>query len=262
MNEARYERRPRAQFTTAFLSLLVFGLAIYAFLSSPFFKVSKVRVTGAKVLSSEEVVILTGVTANDNIFRLSASKVAKRVMGSPRIASVSVTKRFPSTLEVRVLERRPVVLIPYSTYYLDVDGLGVPVSMVSDLASSRLPLLTGRPLLAVSLGRAVNDADFREVVTIPASLRDDTLSRLSEIDGDNLNDVVLYTIDGVRIRWGAPEANRRKATILDSILASLDDGSLVSTNIDISSPGTPVISGKLADEKSLDIKGNPPRPLN
>ena len=230
-------------FASAFLGLLVAGLAGYAFMNSPFFSITKVQVKGTVELSGEEVVLISRVTSRDNIFRINLAKVHARIAQSPRIESVVVRRMYPSTLSVAVVERRGVSLLPYGDYFLELDEHGVPTSIIEEFSRSRLPVITGRRPAGVSLGKPVRDADLIEALRVPAGLSQSTLAALSEVRADNINDIVLYTSNGVRIRWGAAIEEKGKSALLDSIISSLATGEVKARYIDISVPNMPVIAG-------------------
>ena len=240
--DSRRAKPGKTGFISLLLALLVAGLAGYAFMSSPFFSVSKVEVRGNLQLSSEELVFLSQVTSRDNIFRLNLQRVRKRIGQSPRIESVTVARHYPSTLRLTIVERRGVALLPYSNYFLELDGHGVPISIVEEFTRSRLPLISGHRPAGVSLGKVVRDADLVAALRVPASLSPDTLAALSEIRAADLNDIVLYTTKGVRVRWGAVMEPEGKAELLDSIVASLSTGQVKARYIDISVPNMPVVA--------------------
>lgn len=230
-------------FISVFLGMIVIGLAGYAFLNSPFFKVSKVEVIGAVTYSSEEILMLSGINTNDNILKIRPKAIASRLADKPKIKSVTVRRILPSTLQITLKEREAIALFPYSTYFLEIDREGVPITIVEDISKSRLPLITGIRASGVKLGRPISNKEFLSILRVPASLSKSARNSLSEIHAESTDDIVIYSTNGVKIHWGEAKVNSRKANIFDEIMASLPNKELKTAYIDISVPESPVIAG-------------------
>lgn len=91
----------------------VVGLGWLA-VQSPLLDVDRIRVDGAEHLSAAEVRRTTGVDRRDALLLVDPGAVSRRVERLPWAASVSVHRRLPGTLTVRVTERRPVAWAPLS----------------------------------------------------------------------------------------------------------------------------------------------------
>src|SRR5687767_13404311 len=86
------------------------------------FRVRAVRVEGVRNLSAEEVGQIAAVPADANLWD-DLEPVAARVRAHALVRDVSVVRRLPATLVVRVTEREPVALLPTPTLELvDRDG--------------------------------------------------------------------------------------------------------------------------------------------
>jgi hypothetical protein len=80
----------------------------YWFLNSPGFYISKVELTGNRLLQSEEVVKVTGVD-KINVFGLNEEEVAAKIKTLPYILQASVSKALPDKLAVTVTERKSIL---------------------------------------------------------------------------------------------------------------------------------------------------------
>lgn len=151
-----------------------------------FFRVRKVEIRGAVYLTPAEVLAKLRVDSNANVWDNPAPLTA-RLMTHPQILSVTVTRKLPGTLVVRVQENLPVALVPNAKGFAVIDGRGQPLPI--DPAATRLDL----PILAVrdtAIARLL--AELR--VGYPT-----LFGRVSEVRRQGRNEL-LVRLPAVRVR--------------------------------------------------------------
>ncbi|MEJ7808852.1 MAG: FtsQ-type POTRA domain-containing protein [Gemmatimonadaceae bacterium] len=77
-----------------------------------YFRVRRVEVVGTRFLPASEVLARLDVDTAASIWRELAS-LERRVAQLPQVESVSIARRLPATLVVRVRERPPIALLPF-----------------------------------------------------------------------------------------------------------------------------------------------------
>src|SRR4051812_20178292 len=94
----------------------VLGLAVLAplalmswvLLASPLLAVRTVTVTGTDRLTPAQVRAAADVVRGTPLARVDAARIARRVEGLRQVSAVHVSRGWPSTLRLRVVERQPV----------------------------------------------------------------------------------------------------------------------------------------------------------
>lgn len=109
--------------------------------TSPFFTIAQVNITGQKILAGQNLENLMGPVRGENIFNIDLKDITEKLNSHPWIKSVSVTRRFPKSLFIRIEERIPYARIQFDKIYL-VDNFGILLSP-STPEYSELPLITG-----------------------------------------------------------------------------------------------------------------------
>jgi cell division protein FtsQ len=102
----------------------------------PWFDASRIEVAGARLLAPHEVVSASGVRIGASIWTDPAAWEAA-LRRHPVVADATVERRLPSTLRIRVREKRPVALVAAGTLrpataageLLPVDPVRVPVDL-------------------------------------------------------------------------------------------------------------------------------------
>jgi len=148
------------------------------------FRVRAVRVEGLRNLSAEEVERVAAVPAQANLWD-DPEPVAARVRAHALVREVSVVRRLPATLVVRVSEREPVALMPTPTLEpVDREGHRLPL----DPARLRLDLPVLRP--------GGSSAAARAPAAIAPAARE--IARLAEADPSFWANVSVVSAEGSR----------------------------------------------------------------
>jgi cell division protein FtsQ len=98
--------RERRTGALAALALVLVGLGGWLVVNSPVFAVRHIRVLGNLTLTADEVTSLSGASTGDNLFRVSPDDMEESLLRNPWVADVRVEREWPSTIVLRVVERR------------------------------------------------------------------------------------------------------------------------------------------------------------
>src|SRR5690606_38583652 len=97
------EHPDRIRVGLALLALLAV-VGLYAFLQSPFFAITEVRVVGAAKIEPETLIERAQVRVGDNVLHVDLQAVASRLASHPRIQRAAVVRELPGVLELIVTE--------------------------------------------------------------------------------------------------------------------------------------------------------------
>ncbi len=120
--------------------------------------VDRVVVQGHRRLSVEALDTLRGSVRGESLLLVDLQEFRARALESPWVAAVTVRRRFPSTLEVQIVEREPVAIARLGQQLFLVDGSGVIIAQYGPQhADFDLPIVDGMALPDPS-GRGPRDA--------------------------------------------------------------------------------------------------------
>lgn len=208
------------------LSVLLVGGAGAAAYFSPVLAVRSVEVETGPTVPEEMVRAVVGVEPETPLLQVSTFAVASRVAELPKVAEVSVTRSFPSTLRVVVTERVPAV------FYENLAG---PHLMDADAVTFAIePPPEGIPQLVVDSPGA-EDAETRAALDVLESLSPDMRVQVVELRADTPADVRLRLEDGREVIWGSSAETARKARVANALLTQ--PGQVY----DVSSPELPTV---------------------
>lgn len=185
-----------------------------------------VTVAGTRELVPDQVERVAAVPPGLPLARQDLDAIARRATTLPEVSSARVTRDWPHTVHVAVVEREPLLGVarPDGILLVDREGVGfatrtaLPDGVVrADVDPDNRPLLLQLGSVALALPTEVR----ADVASIAAAGRDDIVLRLDS---------------GVTVSWGDASESPLKAQVVTALLERRPK-----TSIDVSSPHTPAI---------------------
>ena len=125
---------------TIILIGILIGTLIYILLS-PLFNIKDVTVTGNNKLSREEIVSLSEIRTEENIFKTSKNDIKNRIKTNPYVENVKIRRKLPDKVEIIVVERVATYMLPFANSYVYINNQGYMLEITSQKAN--LPIITG-----------------------------------------------------------------------------------------------------------------------
>lgn len=224
-------RRRRIIWLSAIGGLLVLAAACVGVAYTPIMAVRDIQVEGARLVSSDLIVRDLDGQLGTPLPLVDQSAIKAALVKYPLVQSYSVESRPPSTLVIRIVERRPVGVIANGDSFDLVDVAGVVLS-----TSPTRP--EGYPLM-VFTGDS-SSAGFTAAASVLRSLPDDVLSTVDEVTATTVDDVTLTLAgNGAIVAWGSAEDSAAKAVALAKLMVAYPPESVA--RYDVSSPESVVI---------------------
>ncbi|GAB3343828.1 cell division protein FtsQ/DivIB [Modestobacter lapidis] len=225
----RLDPRRRWLVRAAVLAVVV-ALAGWVVLASPLLAVRSVQVDGVSTLSADLVVEAAGIGPGTPLVRVDTAAAAARVAGLPQVAAVEVTRGWPQTVVVTVVERVPVAVVEDAGSRALVDREGVLFDTITgDPPPGVVPLTVADP----GPDDAATTAALGALVSLPRDVR----AQVTGVSATSADDVTLTLTDGRTVLWGTADQTDRKARVLDGLLDQIDAGTLEPAGtLDVSTP--------------------------
>ena len=235
---ARPRRRPvRRNRRPVQLAVVVAALVavVWLLLVGPVLGVRSVQVDGVRTLPAGQVREAAGIAPGTPLLRVDLDAARARVARLPQVASAKVTRGWPHTVVVTVVERAPVAVVgePGRRTLVDADGVlfdtisGAPPAGVVPLDVAAPGPRDPATMAALTAIEALSTQLRRQVASVAATTPDD---------------ITLTLTDGMLVRWGGPEKSGRKGDALEAVIGQLAKGALdPATTIDVSAPEAVVL---------------------
>lgn len=196
-----------------FVVLPVVLLVALIFLAShtvqTLFRVRSVVITGNEHLTDEELKGMAGISTDENLFRMSSSRISSKLAASPWIRSVAVRKEFPDRLLIQITEAEPFALLDMKGKLFIVDDRGTMLEELRNIAVPFLPVILSNPYQEKEA--------FLEAITLAKAIKNTgSLSRKDHIEIiSHKPQEMSVNIDGLVVKIGAGEYEDKLARLAD-----------------------------------------------
>lgn len=217
-------RRNLRRLLRGIIFLVVSAAVISFFVYVPFFTLNEIRLEGAKYLTEEDILRIGDIYMGEQLFKLETDVVQSRLSKDVRIEEVSVRRRLPHTLEIKIKERRPLATIICNYGYLDLDHNGTIIDSYKAIKTMQIPMITGAAVRDLYIGDTIDDEIVKKILEFLERLNEETLNMLSEIAIVEADYIVMYTATdrAVQIRIGKLERLDEKARLTEDFLRDLE----------------------------------------
>jgi cell division protein FtsQ len=217
------------------VAVLALGAVAWVLWGSPLLAVRTVQVDGVTTLPAEQVRETAGIAEGAPLLRVDVAAVRQRVAQLPQVRSVEVTRGWPSTVVVTVVERTPVAVVGPPGRRSLVDARGVLFDTITgDAPDGVVPLDVASP--------GPDDPPTRAALGALTALPADVRKKVAGAAATSAEDVSLTLADGTAVRWGTPEQTPAKAAALAGVLEQIAGGALEPAGtIDVSTPDAVVL---------------------
>ena len=204
----------------AFLILTVFG---YLFL--PYFYFENAIVLGETSLSKKEILELSKIDKDNNIYKISLKAAEGNIKSNPYIKDIKIKRKFPKTLVFSIKQRFESAIIPVTKDYAIIDEEGVVLKIQTDVAAMQKPIISGIKPVKVQLGKKIpieNEEQFTAILSmISVSQNARLLESISDINLKNLENIYMTTSNGITVLLGDGSGLNDKMLRLNKILVDL-----------------------------------------
>jgi cell division protein FtsQ len=221
----RRQRRRRLRLTAIVAGVVALvGALIWVIGFSPVLAADAVEVTGVEELTPDEVVAAAQVPLGEPLIRLDTGAVVARLQELPLVASAQVVRHLGGTVELRIVERRPVYAQLTGGTISLVDAAGRDYAVVATLPEGLLPVTLATPTERLR-------ADLAQVVTaLPEALR----AQPTGLSATSVDHIELLLASGATVFWGSSDQSAFKGEVASALIVGV-----AASYYDVSSPSHP-----------------------
>ncbi|WP_276945497.1 cell division protein FtsQ/DivIB [Dialister micraerophilus] len=209
-----------------FIIIIVVSLL---FLPIPF---GNLTVTGNDIIKTEDIFFEAEIKKPINIFQIRTSNVEKRLLNDIRIEEVDVSRQFPFTINIKVKERKPLVIVQGEFCYAILDKTGLVIETETSLKKANHPMITGKKWGNLLLGDTVSESDVLLALKFINSLSEDGVKLFSEINIGNKDNIIAYTRSGIAVKLGNGKNIADQAKLAENMVGDISSRQLSVEYID------------------------------
>jgi len=174
---------------------------------SSLLSVRSVSVAGEALTTTDDVIAAAGIATGVPMSSVDLAAAADRIEGLAPIESATVTRSWPSTITISIVERTPIAVTSSGPAAGVVDAAGVVFAAPA----------AGLPVVALPASAMTTPAGLAAVgvlAQLPAELR----SQVQTVSASSPDSVKLALRGGASVTWGGVNDSVRKVAVLKALL--------------------------------------------
>lgn len=177
------------------LTAIIVAAVVFAMLS-PIFNLKSIEITGNSEITNEQIISLSGIEFEKNIFKINNQKVEKNIKQNAYINDVTIHKRLPNTILIEIQERHPNYMLEYGNGYVYINNQGYMLEISS--IKINMPILEGVSTSKENYkeGNRLDEEDLSKLGTVIKIMNLAQSNKISElitkIDIKDANNYTLY----------------------------------------------------------------------
>ncbi|MFG1806593.1 cell division protein FtsQ/DivIB [Streptomyces sp. NPDC049040] len=218
---------------------VLLGGGTWAVYGSSWFRAERVKVSGAGVLTPQQIQRAAAVPLGGPLVSVDTGAVRKRLLKAlPRLDDVRVHRSWPHTVAVEVTEREPSAILKSGGKFVEVDREGVRFATV-DQQPHGVPLVQLTPDQTASFRHFGTKRLLQAAITVAGRLPESLTGRATAIRVRSYDAITVELTGGRDVMWGSQEDGARKAAVLTALMKAEP----AATHYDVSAPTAPAASG-------------------
>lgn len=147
------------------LIMLLLGATLY-FLMCPLFNIREIKVVGNSKISTNEIISLSEININENIFRIHIGEVKEKIKQNAYIDSVKINRYLPSKIQIEVQERIATYMLEFASAFVYINNQGY----ILEISEQKLevPIIVGykTELENIKPGNRLCEEDLEKLETV------------------------------------------------------------------------------------------------
>ena len=255
-------RLTKALVVLAIVAALGWGIKLgldRTLLDNPDFRLQVVDLNPNQAMDENELVRLTGLDLNANLFRISVKDLTKRLALRPEVESVTVERNLPGTLVVRLTARTPQVWVAcpdadlpaerkVGALLMDRNNIVYPCPARQFEIAAALPIvvLKAGSQSSIRIGSKLVHSELthcRRLLAAALEAAPDSVPWIDTIQQAKEWSLLLTTTDGTAATFGLDDHARQVANLLAARAHSRNSGYAIATINLIPKENVPITVG-------------------
>jgi cell division protein FtsQ len=219
-----------------------------------------VQLVGSKHLTGADIERAAHIGSDTNLLLLSTARVVRDTEGLSWVQRAHVERSLPGTVRVRVVERKPVmVLVQGSTRWL-IDQAAHVIAPAAGGGHGHLPTLAGVHAPVIRPGVRLSLDTGAGALTAWRSLPAKISRRVVAVFAPTIDAITFSLRDGTTVRYGPPTDMKDKNHVLLALLHKVFVEGTGASYIDVRVPTSPAVGPPTTPTGPVASPGTTPTP--
>lgn len=206
-NEKKLTKSKKSKIMKLLCTIVLIIIAIIIFMRSNLFNIKQIIISNNNKISSDEIISLSGLKIDMNMFKISSSSINNNIKVNPYIENVKVKRGLNGIITLEVQERIPTYILQFGNSYVYINNQGYMLEISEQPLN--LPIITGFETKIEDIKEGnrlvVNDLKrLEDIIKITESAKNNSLGNIiSSIDiAEKNNYKIIISSEGKIVQFG------------------------------------------------------------
>lgn len=220
-----FNRRHVWVFFLIIITIILLVLKITSWLGAQeLFHLKELKIEGNRFIKNDEILKYLEIDSSRGIFNIDLKASENRIKKHPLIEQVSVSRHLPSTLKIKILEKKPIAVVSNSKLFA-IDEYGSVLPKINPAIMCDYPIISNLKVKIDKSNHLIKSFELTKILDYLRFLKIEhpsLYSRISEISFSKQMGVYFYLNDGaVPVLLGIGSLNIKSAN-LETVLKFLE----------------------------------------
>lgn len=149
------QRKRKKRFRNIIILIVLVIILINLVYKIPYFDIKHIKVQNNNIVSSEEIYVIGEKVKGENIFYTKLDSIQKEIKKNTYVDSVEIERKLPSTIIVKVNEKKPFFYINNEGKYYVFSEDAKLIDIKDSMADLEVPEVVGLELGDIKLGESI-----------------------------------------------------------------------------------------------------------
>lgn len=215
---AQIKRKRRSQLSVIAGIIVAFLLINYWLHHSSLLNVTNINIAGNKFVPSNKIVEACNVSRESNLLSIPTTEIRDRLLKNPWIQDVKVIRAIPHTLQVNIVERKPVALLSHTNKFYVIDENKFVIAELATTEGADVPIITDVPVDRIRAGRRIVNSSLDNALRCLKAMNPEFRDTINLLSASSVDKLSLYNKDNIEILYGEAKQVHDKNKVLQTIL--------------------------------------------
>lgn len=158
--------------------------AIILFLMSPLFNIKKISINGNAKITNEEMISLSRINIDENIFKLNKKEVTQNIKENAYIESIKISRKLPDEIIVTVKERVATYMLEFANGFVYINNQGYMLEITEEKLNVPKIRDFATPIEQIKVGNRLVKEDLQKLETVLKIMKSAESNGINELITD------------------------------------------------------------------------------
>lgn len=218
---------------SVFLIALLF---IILLTQTTLFNIKNIYIEGNNVVEKEKIILASGVTKGENIFKINKKTIKENLLNHPYIKNVNIKTNLPDGINIKISERKETLVYNDNENYIYIDNEGYILNNLSKPKNKNVPILESDEKIDIKEDKYISNI----LKLLNNHNKKNYDFKINSIIKKNKNTTLVLS-SGIKVALGGLNDIEYKLGFIEKIVKDLEGKNILAKEIQFNRGKNPIV---------------------